>query len=284
MAALSTDAALPAVSLGRRRAQRRRATRRDAMLTVVLPIAVAVIVLVLWQTYVSVSGISPLSLPSPADVAAGIVANAELLLANSWTTLQAVLLGYIAAVILGVVTAAVVHSSRLAEKALTPWLIVSQMIPLPAIAPLFVLWTGFDIRPRLMLIALVCFFPIAVNMVDGLRTADPALLNVLRTMRATRWQRFRMAQLPAALPLTFSGLRIAAAFAVLGAVFGEWVGSNSGLGYLIIAFNSQLRTGDMLGVVVVLSAIGIALYGLVTLIERIALPWYHVERRRDRKG
>ena len=284
MAASSTDALSRAVPLGRRRAQRRAAKRRDALLTVVLPVVVAVVVLAVWQGYVAVSGISPLSLPSPGDVAASIVANAELLVTNSWTTLQAVLLGYLAAVVLGVVTAAVIHSSRLVEKALTPWLIVSQMIPLPAIAPLFVLWTGFDIRPRLMLIALVCFFPIAVNMVDGLRTADPALLNVLRTMRATRWQRFRMAQLPAALPLTFSGLRIAAAFAVLGAVFGEWVGSNSGLGYLIIAFNSQLRTGDMLGVVVVLSAIGIALYGLVTLIERIALPWYHVERRRERKG
>jgi ABC-type nitrate/sulfonate/bicarbonate transport system permease component len=253
------------------------------MMSVLLPIAVAVIVLVVWQTYVSVSGISSLSLPSPGEVGASIIANAELLLTNSWTTLQAVFIGYLIAVVFGVVTAAIIHSSRRAEQALTPWLIVSQMIPLPAIAPLFVLWTGFDLRPRLMLIALVCFFPIAVNMVDGLRTADPALLNVLRTMRASRWQRFRMAQLPAALPLTFSGLRIAAAFAVLGAVFGEWVGSNSGLGYLIIAFNSQLRTADMLGVVVILSAIGIALYGLVTLIERIALPWYHVERRRERK-
>jgi ABC-type nitrate/sulfonate/bicarbonate transport system permease component len=130
-----------------------------------------------------------------------------------------------------------------------------------------------------MLIALVCFFPIAVAMIDGLRAADPALLDVLRTMRASRWERFWMAQLPAALPATFSGLRVAAAFAVLGAVFGEWVGSNAGLGYLIIAFNSQLKTADMLGVVAVLSLIGVALYSSVTLVERLVLPWYHAERR-----
>jgi len=252
---------------------------RGGYSVVVLPIAVAVVVVVLWQTYVTVSGISSLSLPGPLEVGERLVANGPLLLANSWVTLQAILLGYLIAVLLGVAVAAAIHASRSVERALTPWLIVSQMIPLPAIAPLFVLWTGFDIRPRLMVIALVCFFPVAVAMIDGLRAADPALLDVLRTLRATRWQRFTMAQLPAALPATFSGLRIAAAFAVLGAVFGEWVGSNAGLGYLIIAFNSQLRTADMLGVVAVLSVIGVLLFGLVSLIERLALPWYHDARR-----
>jgi ABC-type nitrate/sulfonate/bicarbonate transport system permease component len=256
-----------------------RRVARGRILTVVLPIVTAVVVIGGWELYVRISGISALSLPSPLIVGDRLVANAPLLAANTWTTLQSVLLGFLVAVVLGVAVAAAVHASKNLERAITPWLIVSQMIPLPAIAPLFVLWTGFDIRPRLMLIALVCFFPIAVSMIDGLRAADPALLDVLRTMRASRRQRFFMAQLPAALPAAFSGLRIAAAFAVLGAVFGEWVGSNSGLGYLIIAFNSQLRTADMLGVVAVLSLLGISLYGLVTLIERLVLPWYHDERR-----
>jgi ABC-type nitrate/sulfonate/bicarbonate transport system permease component len=256
-----------------------RRVARGRILTVVLPIVTAVVVIGGWELYVRISGISALSLPSPFVVGDRLVANAPLLAANTWTTLQSVLLGFLVAVALGVAVAAAVHASKNLERAITPWLIVSQMIPLPAIAPLFVLWTGFDIRPRLMLIALVCFFPIAVSMIDGLRAADPALLDVLRTMRASRRQRFFMAQLPAALPAAFSGLRIAAAFAVLGAVFGEWVGSNSGLGYLIIAFNSQLRTADMLGVVAVLSLLGISLYGLVTLIERLVLPWYHDERR-----
>ncbi|MGA1835952.1 ABC transporter permease [Herbiconiux sp. 11R-BC] len=245
----------------------------DRVATVTLPIAFAVVVVIGWAAYVNVSGVSSLSLPSPAEVGERLIANIPLLLQNAWPTLQSVFLGYLLAVVLGIGVAALINASKIAEKALVPWLIVSQMIPLPAIAPLFVLWTGFDIRPRLMLIALVCFFPIAVNMIDGLRTVDPALVDVLRTMRATRRQRFFMAQFPAALPLTFSGLRIAAAFAVLGAVFGEWVGANSGLGYLIIAFNSQLRTADMLGVVIVLSVIGVALFGLVSLIERLVLPW-----------
>lgn len=260
-------------------AARRSRVKWDRASSVLLPLAVALTFIGGWEAYVRLSGVSVLSLPSPFVVGERLMANSSLLLASSWPTLQSIVLGYLVAVVLGILVAGVIHASKIAEKAFTPWLIVSQMIPLPAIAPLFVLWTGFDIRPRLMLIALVCFFPIAVNMIDGLKSVDPALTDVLRTMRASRWQRFRMAQLPAALPATFSGLRIAAAFAVLGAVFGEWVGSNSGLGYLIIAFNSQLRTADMLGVVAVLSAIGIALYGLVTLFERLALPWYHTEQR-----
>jgi ABC-type nitrate/sulfonate/bicarbonate transport system permease component len=255
------------------------ATTRKRVAAIALPILAAIAFLAIWQAYVSISGISSLSLPGPLEVWDRLLVNAPLLLANSWVTLQAILLGYIIAVALGMLVAAIIHSSLNARRALTPWLIVSQMIPLPAIAPLFVLWTGFDIRPRLMVIALVCFFPIAISMIDGLKAVDPGLLDVLKTMRASRWQRFTSAQLPAALPATFSGLRVAAAFAVLGAVFGEWVGSNAGLGYLIIAFNSQLRTADMLGVVVLLSAIGLLLFAAVTAIERLVLPWYHNDRR-----
>lgn len=257
----------------------RRATVRGRAAAIILPLLFAAAMIAIWQLYVSVSGISSLSLPGPFEVGERLVANAPLLLSNSWVTLQSILLGYAIAVVLGMVVAAIIHSSINARRAITPWLIVSQMIPLPAIAPLFVLWTGFDIRPRLMVIALVCFFPIAISMIDGLKAVDPAMLDVMKTMRANRWQRFTGAQLPAALPATFSGLRVAAAFAVLGAVFGEWVGSNSGLGYLIIAFNSQLRTADMLGVVAVLSAIGLLLFAAVTLVERLVLPWYHDDRR-----
>lgn len=257
---------------------KRRSRSKERTLSIVLPILMGVAFIAIWQTYVMVSGVRPLSLPSPFSVGDRLWANREVLLRNMWTTVQATLIGFGVSVILGMIVATAVHTSRRVSQAISPWLVVSQMVPLPAIAPLFVLWTGFDIRPRVMLIALVCFFPIAVSMIDGLRAVDPALLDVLRTMRASRWQRFRIAQFPAALPSTFSGLRVAAAYSVLGAVFGEWVGSNSGLGYLIIAFNSQLRTADMLGVVVLLSVIGITLFGTVTVIERLALPWYHRER------
>ncbi|MBJ7332227.1 MAG: ABC transporter permease subunit, partial [Solirubrobacteraceae bacterium] len=146
-------------------------------------------------------------------------------------------------------------------------------------APIFVIWTGFDLRPKVMVIALVAFFPISVSTIDGLKVAEPDLLHLLRTFGAGRWQRFRVAQLPAALPSVFSGLKVAAALAVVGAVFGEWVGSSEGLGYLILTFNNQVATADMFATIAVLAVIGMALFGAVLLAERLLLPWYHGERR-----
>jgi ABC-type nitrate/sulfonate/bicarbonate transport system permease component len=156
--------------------------------------------------------------------------------------------------------------------------VISQTIPIPAIAPLFVIWTGFDIRPKLIVIALTTFFPIAVNTIDGLRSADPELLDLLRTLGAGPLQRFRIAQLPAAMPFIFSGLKVAAALSVIGAVFAEWVGSSSGLGNLILTFNNQTATARMFAAVVALSLIGVVLFFAVAGLERLALPWYQ-ERR-----
>jgi ABC-type nitrate/sulfonate/bicarbonate transport system permease component len=252
---------------------------RDRAAAVALPAAVGMAVIGAWQLYVGTSRISPLTLPGPFAVAKAMRNDAGQLAAGSWVTIQELAAGSLISMVLGFAIGAAIHLSPIAEKAMVPWMIVSQMIPLPALAPLFVIWTGFDIRPKLMLIAVVGFFPIAVNTVDGLRAADPALLDLLKTMRAGAWRRFLIAQLPAALPMIFSGLRVAATFAILGAVFGEWVGSNAGLGYLVLSYNTQLATADMLGVVVVLSAIGVALFALLNVIERLSLPWYHAGRR-----
>src|SRR5207237_6069862 len=161
-----------------------------------------------------------------------------------------------AAILLGVGLAVLVHTSRTIERALYPWLVASQTVPVPAIAPVIVLWTGFDLRPRVILIALVCFFPIVVNTVDGLKAVEPELLDLLRTLGATRWQRFRLGQLPASLPFVFSGLKVAAALSVVGAVFAEWVGSSSGLGYQILILNNKTATAELFAAVVVLPLTG----------------------------
>ena len=224
-------------------------------------------------------------MPPPSRVASAFWSDKSLLATDAWVTIREIVYGYLLAVALGVALAILIHSSRIAERAFYPWLVVSQMVPIPAVAPIFVLWTGFDIRPKLMVIALVCFFPIAVNTIDGLRAVEPELLNLLRTLGASRLQRFRMARAPAALPFVFSGLKVAAAFSVLGAVFGEWVGANAGLGYEILILNNQSATADMFAVIAVLSAVGIAMFALVATAERLALPWYHEARqeRRDDK-
>jgi ABC-type nitrate/sulfonate/bicarbonate transport system permease component len=249
---------------------------------IVPPLLVAIVVIGGWQAYVAITNINEILLPPPTRVGSALWSDKSLLASDAWVTIREIVYGYLLAVALGVSLAIVIHSSRMAERALYPWLVVSQMVPIVAVAPIFVLWTGFDIRPKLMVIALVCFFPIAVNTIDGLRAVEPELLNLLRTLGASRLQRFRMARAPAALPFVFSGLKVAAAFSVLGAVFGEWVGANAGLGYEILILNNQSATADMFAVIAVLSVVGIAMFALVAAAERLALPWYY-EARKDRR-
>jgi ABC-type nitrate/sulfonate/bicarbonate transport system permease component len=265
------------------RARRRDARRlRTLVERIVLPLAVAIVVLGGWQLYVALSGINRILLPPPTLVARAFWSDRSLLASDAWVTIREIVYGYVLAVAFGVGLAMLIHSSRMIERALYPWLVVSQMVPIPAIAPIFVLWTGFDIRPKLMVIALVCFFPIVVNTIDGLRAVEPELLDLLRTLGASRLQRFRLARIPAALPFLFSGLKVSAAFSVLGAVFGEWVGANSGLGYEILVLNNQSATADMFAVIAVLSVIGIGMFTLVASLERLMLPWYFETRREGR--
>lgn len=246
------------------------------------PLAFLILVLVAWQVGVRVAGVEESTLPAPTEVFGAMWDNRTLLSDNAWVTIKEIVLGYLAAIALGVGLAVLVCTSPLVERAMYPWLVVSQMVPIPAIAPIIVIWTGFDMRPKVIVIMLVSFFPIAVNTIDGLKSTEPELLNLLKTLGAGRWKRFRTAQLPSALPFLFSGLKVGAALSVIGAVFAEWVGADAGLGYLILTLNNQVATAEMFATIIVLAAIGIALFGLVRLLERLLLPWYHAGRKEDK--
>lgn len=246
------------------------------------PLLFLVVVLVVWQIGVSAANVRESTLPAPTGIVDALWAERSLLGSNAWVTVKEILVGYVAAIILGVGLAAIICTSRWAERALYPWLVASQMVPIPAIAPIIVIWTGFDMRPKIIVIALVSFFPIAVNTIDGLKSTEPELVNLLKTLGAGRWKRFRTALLPAAMPFLFSGLKIAAALSVIGAVFAEWVGSDAGLGYLILTFNNQSATPEMFAAIALLAAIGIALFMAIGLLERLLLPWYHDARREER--
>jgi ABC-type nitrate/sulfonate/bicarbonate transport system permease component len=267
------------LALGGRLEPRPRAapSPRTIALRVAPPLCLGVVVVLLWQCYVAVSGVRESIFPSPLEVARALGGDSGILVSAGWTTLSEILLGYAAAIIVGVSLAVAVSSSRLIERALYPWLVVTQMIPVPAIAPVVVLWTGFDIRPRVIVIALVSFFPIAVNTIDGLRATDAELVGLLRTLGAGRRQLFRVARLPTALPYLFSGLRVSAALAVIGAVFAEWVGASNGLGFLILSYSSQTETADVFAVIAVLAVIGVALFALVGIAERLLIPWWQLE-------
>ena len=243
------------------------------------PLVFALLVLGAWQLYVVLAAVSESVLPSPVEVARALINDRGTLAPSAWTTLSEILIGYGVAIVVGVALALAVSSSSLVERAAYPWLVISQLVPVPAIAALVVVWSGFGISSKVIVIALVSFFPIAVNTIDGLRSTEPELLDLLATLGAGRTQQLRLARAPSALPYLFSGLRVAAVLSVIGAVFAEWVGSYStGLGSLILIYNNETATAAEFATIVVLACIGIALFAAVGLAERTALPWYRVPR------
>jgi len=211
--------------------------------------------------------------PSPAEIAESLWQNRALLAENAWVTLREILLGFGCALLAGLGCAVLLHLSTVLRHAAYPLLVASQTIPIVVIAPILVVWFGYGIAPKLLIVALICFFPIAVNTLDGLRSVDPDAIKMMRTLDASRWQVFRRVEAPTALPFLFSGARIAAAVAPIGAVFAEWAGSSSGLGHLILQDNAQLETARMFAAVFVLAAIALALFGLLALAERRVVPW-----------
>jgi putative hydroxymethylpyrimidine transport system permease protein len=221
----------------------------------------------------SALGLEDFLVPSPAEIATSLQENRSLLAENAWVTLREIALGFGCAVVVGVVFAVAMHLSETLRLAAYPLVIASQTIPIIVVSPILVIWLGFGIGPKLAIVALVCFFPITVATLDGLRSTDPEAIKMMRTLDASRWGTFRRLEAPNALPQFFSGMRIAVAIAPIGAVFAEWSGSSSGLGHLILLDNAQLETSRMFAAVVVLSAIAIALFGLIALAERRIVTW-----------
>ena len=217
--------------------------------------------------------IEPFLVPAPSDIAQSLWSDRGLLADNGWVTLKEVLGGFAVSVAAGVLFAAVLHVSPTLRRATYPLLVASQTVPIVVVAPILVVWLGFGIGPKLAIIALVCFFPITVNTLDGLRSVDPEAIKMMRTLDASRWQILRRVEAPAALPFAFSGAKIAVAVAVIGAVFGEWSGASEGLGYLLLLDNNLLETARMFASVFILSAMAIALFGLLALAERRFVRW-----------
>jgi ABC-type nitrate/sulfonate/bicarbonate transport system permease component len=194
-------------------------------------------------------------------------------------TIQEVVAGFALSVIAGVCFAVALHLWPTLRRAVYPLLIASQTVPIVVVAPILIVWLGFGIGPKLVIIGLICFFPITVNTLDGLGSVDRDMLKMMRTLDAGRWQILRRVEAPTALPYFFSGAKIAVAVAVIGAVFGEWAGSSSGLGHLIQQASAQLQTARTFAAVAVLSGLAIALFAMLAALERRVAWWGPGERR-----
>jgi ABC-type nitrate/sulfonate/bicarbonate transport system permease component len=226
-----------------------------------------------WQLVASLPGVDRLILSSPGETAKALRDDRSLLLDNALVTLTEILVGLAIAVVVGAAAAIGMHLVRPLRDAAYPLLVASQAIPVVVIAPLLVLAFDYGIGPKVAIVALVCFFPVTVNLLDGLRSTDPNLLKLMRSLGASRAQTLRKVELPACLPYLFSGLRLAATISVIGAVFGEQAGADEGLGRLVLLSGQQLETPRTYAGVVLLTVIAVGLFALVTLIQRVAVPW-----------
>jgi ABC-type nitrate/sulfonate/bicarbonate transport system permease component len=245
----------------------------------VLPPALLLVALIgCWQLVVVARHIQPYLLPAPTRVARAFGGVEGVLRGDVLTTTEEAVLGLLVGAVIGGLLAIAVASVPLARRALYPLLVGSQTIPMIVLAPLLVLWFGYGLTPKVVVVALIVFFPVAVSTVSGLTSVDAEMVDLVRSMGASRRQVLRMVLVPAAVPAFFSGLRISAAYAVAGAVVGEWVGASSGIGLFIDRSKASFRVDRVFVAVVIVAVLSMVLFGIVGLLARIASPWRYASR------
>lgn len=243
------------------------------------PLVLLAALIALWQLAATqgwladLLDLDPLLVPAPSEIATALWEDRELLAENAWVTLKEAVGGFAIAVVLGTLTAVALHLSGFVRRAVYPLVLVSQTLPIVVVAPIFVVWFGFGIWPKIALVALWCYFPIAVATASALRSVPSEQTRLMRSLGASRLRSLRELELPFALPALMAGARIAVVIAVVGAVFGEWAGAQDGLGVLMLRDNASLQVPRLFASVVVLSAMAIALFALLALIQRRFVWW-----------
>lgn len=251
-------------------------------LRMVLPSAVTVLgFLVIWELIALLADIQPWILPAPTEIiTAGWEARA-LLVDHITQTLLETFLGFSLAIIVGIGLALLIDVSTLLRQAIYPLLVFSQTIPIIAIAPVLVIWFGYGLLPKVLVVILLCFFPIVVSTVDGLSGVDPDLIALMQTMGASKRQILWKVRWPSALPAMFSGMRVSATYSVMGAVIGEWVGASKGLGVFMIRSTNSFRTDWLFAAIFISAILSIAVFGLVNGLEHWLLPWQRREQEEE---
>jgi NitT/TauT family transport system permease protein len=240
-----------------------------------LKLSLTLIALVaVWELLCRALNIPVFLIPAPSQVAWRLYEKRDLYLIHTWTTLYETTAGFLLAVVFGILCAAIIVVIPKLRDIVMPLLLVAQLVPKVAIAPLLLIWFGYGLFPKVLVAFLVAFFPIVVNGASGLASVQPELLDLGHSLQASRWQTFWKFRIPSALPELFSGMKVAVTLAIIGAIIGEFVGGNRGLGYLIIVANQELDTPLAFAAIFLLSAAGIALYAIVEMLERMLIPWH----------
>lgn len=238
-----------------------------------IPIVFQMVILLIWQVAVDKWQVPQYILPSPKDIIITLVNILPNITSHIYTSLYEALIGFAISIVFALILAILMDNIKLIKKCLYPIIVVSQTIPIIALAPLFIIWFGFGIMPKIVVVVLVCFFPIVVSLIDGLESVDNDMVNLLKTMGAGRFQIFTMVKLPSSTVNFFSGLRIAATYSIMGAVIGEWLGGDKGLGVYMIRAKNSYALDKVFAVIIIIVILSMALFGLLYLLQYILTPW-----------
>jgi ABC-type nitrate/sulfonate/bicarbonate transport system permease component len=238
-----------------------------------LPFIPIAIVLIAWQLFSSSGIIPPYMLPGPLQVTAAFISDFSLLMKHLAFTLMEAFTGLALAVTAAFALAIIMDSNRFIKKSFTPILLLTQTMPVIAVAPLLILWMGYGLAPKITLVFLTCFFPVTIGLLGAFFSADDDALRLLQSMGAKKWQLYRYIKIPQGLPAFFSGLKIAGSYSIIGAVIAEWLGGDAGLGVYMIRVRRSYSFDKMFAVIILVSALSLSLIKLVTIIERAAMPW-----------
>lgn len=239
----------------------------------IIPIAFQLINLFIWQISVDKWKVPQYILPSPKDIIITLVNIVPSITKHIYATLYEALIGFVISILIALVLAILMDNVKIIKKCIYPILVVSQTVPIIALAPLFIIWFGFGILPKIIVVVLVCFFPIVVSLIDGLESVDTDMINLLKTMGASKFQIFTMVKLPSSTVNFFSGLRIAATYSIMGAVIGEWLGGDKGLGVYMIRAKNSYALDKVFAVIIIIVMLSMGLFGLLYLIQYFFTPW-----------
>ncbi len=238
-----------------------------------IPIIFILTILVLWELVVNLGVVERYILPAPTDIVTALTVNGADIMMHTWVSFFEGMTGLLVAVFLSLIMAIVMDQLPVVKKAIYPVLVISQTVPIIVIAPLLAMWFGFGIAPKIFVVVLVCFFPITVNLIEGLQSVDGELINLVRSMGATRRQIFAKIEFPSALPYFFSGLKIAATYSIMGAVIGEWLGGKAGLGVYMLRARHAFALDLVFASILVIVILSIVLFYGIAGIQRALMPW-----------
>ncbi|MFP4021175.1 MAG: ABC transporter permease [Halanaerobium sp.] len=247
-----------------------------------LPVIIFFILsLILWEIMIQLLNVESWILPAPTAIFAEILRTRSLLLEHSLRTLYESIFGLGISAVSGILVGTVIFNFKILERTLYPLMVISQTVPIVVLIPLFVIWFGFGLLPKILIVILACFFPVAVNTVDGLNTADQDKIDLLKAMGASKWQTFTKVRIPTALPMIFSGLRISATYSVMAAVVAEWMGSDIGLGVFIVRSSNSYLTARVFAGIVLVSLFSIILFQSISLLEKFLIPWSNNDKEEN---